>query len=61
LVGIDYVYAFNFHEHSSFGFAYTIAGSAVVISNIAISISILKDKEFPAFITFAHNSLHVVM
>jgi inner membrane protein len=45
-------------EHSSFSFAYAIAGTAVVVLISLYSISILKDKKFPAFIGIALSILY---
>ena len=45
-------------EHSSFSFAYAIAGTAVVVLISLYSISILKDKKFPTFIGIALSILY---
>lgn len=53
-----YTLLISITEHSSFSFAYTIAGSAVVILISLYSISILKDKKFPAFIAISLTVLY---
>ena len=48
-----YTLLISITEHSSFGLAYAIAGTSVVAMITIYSISILKDKKFPAFIGIA--------
>lgn len=45
-----YTLLISITEHSSFSFAYTIAGSAVVVLISLYSVSILKNRKFPMFI-----------
>lgn len=45
-----YTLLISITEHSSFSFAYLIAGASVIIMISLYSISILKDKKFPMFI-----------
>ena len=45
-----YTLLISITEHSSFTFAYAIAGSSVVVLITLYSVSILKDKKFPLFI-----------
>lgn len=45
-----YTLLISITEHSSFSFAYAIAGSSVVLLIALYSASILKDKKFPTFI-----------
>jgi len=53
-----YTLLISITEHSSFSFAYAIAGTAVVVLISLYSISILKDKKFPAFIASALSVLY---
>ncbi len=53
-----YTLLISITEHSSFTFAYTIAGTAVVALITFYSISILKDKKFPLFIGIALSVLY---
>jgi len=53
-----YTLLISITEHSSFSFAYAIAGTAVVVLISLYSISILKDKKFPAFIGIALSVLY---
>ncbi|MQP25712.1 cell envelope integrity protein CreD [Flavobacterium sp. LMO8] len=45
-----YTLLISITEHSTFSFAYLIAGASVIIMISLYSISILKDKKFPMFI-----------
>ena len=45
-----YTLLISITEHSSFSFAYLVAGASVIIMISLYSISILKDKKFPMFI-----------
>ena len=45
-----YTLLISITEHSSFSFAYLIAGASVIVMISLYSISILKDKKFPMFI-----------
>lgn len=45
-------------EHSSFSFAYGLAGSSVIILISLYSISILKNNKFPAFIAASLTALY---
>jgi inner membrane protein len=53
-----YTLLISITEHSSFSFAYFIAGSAVVALISLYSISILKDKKFPMFIGISLSVLY---
>lgn len=53
-----YTLLISITEHSSFTFAYTIAGSAVVALISLYSVSILKDKKFPMFIGVSLSVLY---
>jgi inner membrane protein len=53
-----YTLLISITEHSSFKLAYIIAGLAVVIMVGLYSISILKDKRFPAFIAASLTALY---
>jgi inner membrane protein len=53
-----YTLLISITEHSSFTFAYTIAGSAVVALISLYSVSILKDKKFPLFIGVSLSVLY---
>ncbi len=60
-----YTLLISITEHSSFGFAYAIAGTSVVAMITLYSISILKDKKFPTFIGIAlsvlYNFIYVII
>ncbi len=45
-----YTLLISITEHSSFSFAYLVAGASVIVMISLYSISILKDKKFPMFI-----------
>ncbi|MBE9576838.1 cell envelope integrity protein CreD [Flavobacterium proteolyticum] len=45
-----YTLLISITEHSSFSFAYLVAGASVIVMISIYSISILKDKKFPMFI-----------
>lgn len=53
-----YTLLISITEHSSFSFAYSIAGTAVVALITLYSISILKDKKFPIFIGISLSVLY---
>ncbi len=53
-----YTLLISITEHSSFAFAYIIAGISVIIMISAYSISILKDKKFPVFIGLSLTALY---
>lgn len=53
-----YTLLISITEHSSFSFAYAIAGSAVVALISLYSVSILKDKKFPTFIGISLSVLY---
>ena len=53
-----YTLLISITEHSSFTFAYSIAGSAVVVLITIYSFSILKNKKFPLFIGVALTLLY---
>lgn len=53
-----YTLLISITEHSSFSFAYAIAGTSVVALISLYSISILKDKKFPGFIFIALSVLY---
>lgn len=53
-----YTLLISITEHSSFSFAYTIAGISVVALISLYSISILKDKKFPTFIAISLSVLY---
>ena len=53
-----YTLLISITEHSSFGFAYAIAGTSVVALISLYSISILKDRKFPTFIGLSLSILY---
>jgi inner membrane protein len=53
-----YTLLISITEHSSFSFAYTIAGASVVAMITLYSISILKNRKFPMFIGIALTVLY---
>ncbi|NDI98943.1 cell envelope integrity protein CreD [Flavobacterium sp. LaA7.5] len=53
-----YTLLISITEHSSFKFAYAIAGAAVIIMIGLYSISILKNKKFPLLITASLGALY---
>lgn len=53
-----YTLLISITEHSSFSFAYLIAGSSVIILISLYSIAILRDKKFPAFIAASLSVLY---
>jgi inner membrane protein len=53
-----YTLLISITEHSSFSFAYAIAGSSVVALISLYSISILKNKKFPLFIAISLSVLY---
>ncbi|MGK4568936.1 cell envelope integrity protein CreD [Flavobacterium sp. 3HN19-14] len=53
-----YTLLISITEHSSFTFAYLVAGSSVVTLISVYSVSILKNKKFPAFIGLALTVLY---
>jgi inner membrane protein len=53
-----YTLLISITEHSSFGFAYAIAGTSVVALISMYSISILKDRKFPTFIGLSLSVLY---
>jgi inner membrane protein len=53
-----YTLLISITEHSSFTFAYTVAGISVVSLISLYSISILKDKKFPTFIGISLSVLY---
>jgi inner membrane protein len=53
-----YTLLISITEHSSFGFAYAIAGVSVVALISLYSISILKDRKFPTFIGLSLSVLY---
>lgn len=53
-----YTLLISITEHSSFSFAYTVAGSSVVALISIYSVSILKNRKFPAFIAAALAALY---
>lgn len=53
-----YTLLISITEHSSFKFAYLIAGISVVLMIGAYSVSILKNKKFPIFITASLAALY---
>ncbi|WP_333600607.1 cell envelope integrity protein CreD [Flavobacterium sp.] len=53
-----YTLLISITEHSSFSFAYAIAGNSVVSLITLYSISILKDRKFPMFIGIALSVLY---
>ena len=53
-----YTLLISITEHSSFSFAYTIAGAAVVVMITLYSISILKNRKFPMFIGASMTALY---
>lgn len=53
-----YTLLISITEHSSFSLAYIIAGASVVLMISLYSISILKNKKFPAFIAIALSALY---
>ena len=54
-----YTLLISITEHSSFSFAYAIAGSSVVVLISLYSISILKNRKFPAFIGISLTTLYL--
>ena len=54
-----YTLLISITEHSSFSFAYAIAGSSVVALISLYSISILKNKKFPVFIGASLTTLYL--
>ncbi len=53
-----YTLLISITEHSTFSFAYTIAGTSVVAMITLYSISILKNRKFPMFIAIALSVLY---
>ena len=53
-----YTLLISITEHSTFSFAYTIAGASVVTMITLYSISILKNKKFPMFIGISLSVLY---
>jgi len=53
-----YTLLISITEHSSFTFAYLVAGASVVLLISLYSISILKNKKFPAFIGISLTGLY---
>lgn len=53
-----YTLLISITEHSTFSFAYTIAGIAVVVMITLYSVSILKNRKFPAFIGVSLSVLY---
>lgn len=53
-----YTLLISITEHSSFGFAYAVAGTSVVALISLYSISILKDRKFPTFIGLSLSVLY---
>lgn len=53
-----YTLLISITEHSSFSFAYAVAGISVVALISLYSISILKDKKFPSFIAISLSLLY---
>lgn len=53
-----YTLLISITEHSSFSLAYSVAGASVVVLITLYSISILKNKKFPAFIGIALTVLY---
>ncbi|MCF6133212.1 cell envelope integrity protein CreD [Flavobacterium wongokense] len=53
-----YTLLISITEHSTFSFAYTIAGASVVVMITLYSISILKNRKFPMFIGIALSVLY---
>lgn len=53
-----YTLLISITEHSSFKFAYLVAGVAVVVMIATYSISILKNKKFPLFIATSLTALY---
>jgi inner membrane protein len=53
-----YTLLISITEHSSFSFAYAVAGISVVALISLYSISILKDKKFPTFIAMSLSVLY---
>ncbi|WP_445452529.1 cell envelope integrity protein CreD [Flavobacterium sp. 25HG05S-40] len=53
-----YTLLISITEHSTFSFAYTIAGASVITMITLYSISILKNKKFPMFIGIALSVLY---
>ena len=53
-----YTLLISITEHSSFAFAYIIAAIAVVLMISVYSVSILKNRKFPAFIGVALSVLY---
>ena len=55
---IFYTLLISITEHSTFSFAYTIAGVSVISMLTLYSISILKNRKFPMFIGVALTVLY---
>ncbi|UPT71303.1 MAG: cell envelope integrity protein CreD [Flavobacterium sp. JAD_PAG50586_2] len=53
-----YTLLISITEHSTFSFAYTIAGASVVAMITLYSISILKNRKFPMFIGISLSALY---
>ena len=53
-----YTLLISITEHSTFSFAYLIAGASVIIMISLYSISILKDRKFPTFIGISLSVLY---
>jgi inner membrane protein len=53
-----YTLLISITEHSSFSFAYLVAGASVIIMISLYSISILKDTKFPTFIGISLSVLY---
>jgi inner membrane protein len=53
-----YTLLISITEHSSFSFAYLVAGASVIIMISLYSISILKDRKFPTFIGISLSVLY---
>jgi inner membrane protein len=56
-----YTLLISITEHSSFSFAYLIAGASVIVMISLYSISILKDKKFPMFIGASLSVLYTII
>lgn len=54
-----YTLLISITEHSTFSFAYLVAGASVIIMISLYSISILKDKKFPMFIGASLSVLYI--
>ena len=53
-----YTLLISITEHSSFTTAYAIAASAVIVMLLLYSISVLKEKKFPLFISASLTVLY---